>query len=114
MSDCDQIRVQLTVEGGFAGLAARRFTVDSSQLAEPTAAKLRTEVAEACGPGFTDSSLSGTPDVLIYHLDVSGGVSTGSLTFDDVTASPELRALVAHVQELVDGTFVTDSVSDTD
>lgn len=114
MSDCEPIRVQLTVEGGFAGLAPRRFTVDVTQLPEPTAAELRAELVRACRSGLLDSSLSGTPDVFVYHLRVTGDVTAGPLTFDDVTASPELRALVAHVQDLVDGKFVTDSVSDTD
>lgn len=100
MGDAEPIRVWLTVEGGFAGLAPRAFAIDASRLPETTAAELRTELQQACRPELPETALSGTPDVFVYRLGVTGEITVGPLTFDDVTASPELRSLVARVQEL--------------
>jgi hypothetical protein len=100
MSGSEPTRIELAVEGGFAALAPRTVTVDLDVLPEPTATELRTEVEDVCSAERPEIDVSGAPDVFVYRLAVTGQVTAGPVTFDDVTASPELRALVARVQEL--------------
>lgn len=103
MSDCAPIRIHLTVEGGFAGLVPRTFTVDSAALPEPAAADLQSALTDACNAPPPEPELSGAPDVFVYHLTVIGPEVPPPGTFDDITASPALRTLVARVQELAAG-----------
>jgi len=90
------------MEGGFAPLggARRTFCVDDSDLQGATAADLATLVATAWPGGVGGGAVSEMPDVLVYHLSVTDETGCRTATFDDVTASPEMHALVARIVDL--------------
>lgn len=96
------MRIELIVEGGFAPLGgpSRRFCVDQAALdpaqLEELGALLR---AAHLGPGG-GPELSGMPDVFVYRLRVTDEQGDRTMTFDDLTATPDLRALVARVRDL--------------
>ena len=92
------------MEGGFAPLggASRRLCVDDSDLEGPTAAELSILVETAWAQGVAGAAVSGMPDVFVYHLSVTDESGCRTATFDDVTASPEMHALVARIVDLVD------------
>jgi hypothetical protein len=98
------VRIDLTMEGGFAPLGgpARRFSLDASELEAAEAARLDTLIAAVWQKPLPEADLSGMPDVFVYHVSVTDESGCRSATFDDVTASPDLHALVARVLALAE------------
>lgn len=94
------LRLELTVEGGFAHLGGSptRISVERSALPHDDAAALDEMLATADLPSRPPVDVSGMPDVFVYRLRLGGDVEAGPVTFDDVTATPELHALVAWIR----------------
>src|SRR3954462_8949692 len=91
-----RVRVEVQQTGGFGGLSLHD-AVDSEQLTPDAAAELE-RLADALERAAASAPPPrSVPDAAHYDVRIARDRGTQQLRFSDVTAPPELRALLAHV-----------------
>ena len=97
------MRIDFEGSGGFAGLRMA-YHADTDNLPQETAAELLALVESSGVRHLQQSDLAspqtGPPDVFSYRLSLSEGGEGKSLSFNDVTAPPALRPLLALLRKL--------------
>ena len=98
------MRIDFESSGGFANLQLA-YHADTDTLPKEQAEDLsklvqRSGVFDLQQSDLTAKAAGGTPDVVSYHLSLSDGAKQKTLSFNDVTAPPSLRPLVALLRKL--------------
>jgi hypothetical protein len=92
------IRLQLARSGGFGGLSLPVIVLDTSGRTRQYGEELARLVEEAERAPLRKAGTGNVPDAMRYELTLSTGGAVRRLSFNDASATPELRRLMKRIQ----------------